>query len=241
MPKLHDALKALEPIDFSDVPLDKLDTFLKDIFSKAELVINSVPPPAGGEDFLSASLSQSDANVANSSADLTVSSARPPPRKSSYAELQKQWGKAIKLSAKENPLGTSMFKMAGNDRHGAWFTRSSVHEGIGFSKFKKALLQEFPETLKVEGGPGAGSIRGIGGDKRLERKTVDGVGSMEGKLRKLFQIDIVPCHLCIRSFSTLTFPITSLVLIVLIHYSQYTSFPPSFQARLLLANLLHSL
>ena len=186
MPNLHDALRALEPIEFSDVPVDKLDTFLKDTFSNAELAINSVPPPAGGEDFLSASLSQSDANVANSSADLTVSSARPPLRKSSYAELQKQWGKPIKLSAKENPLGTSMFKMAGNDRHGAWFARSSVHEGIGFSKFKKALLREFPETLKVEGGPGAGSIRGIGGDRRLERKNVEGVGSLEGKSHASF-------------------------------------------------------
>ena len=184
MSKLHEALRTLEPIEFANVPMDQLDSFLKQIFSKAELAINSVPFPAGGDDFLSASLSHSDSNVAKSSAEMTLSSARPPPRKSSYAELQKQWGKPIKLNAKENPLGTTMYKMAGNDRHGAWFARSSVHEGIGFSKFKKALLREFPETLKVDGGPGAGSIRGIGADKRFERKIIDGVGSLEGKLRE---------------------------------------------------------
>ena len=182
MSKLYDALKTLEPIEYSDVPLDHLDTFLKGILSQAELAINSVPSPAGGDDFLSSSLSHSDSNVAHSSAEMTLSSARPPPRKVSNADLQKQWGKPIKLNAKDNPLGMTMYKMAGNDRHGAWFARSSVHEGIGFSKFKKALLREFPETLKVEGGPGAGSIRGIGGDRRLERKVVDGVGTLEGKL-----------------------------------------------------------
>ena len=189
MSKLHDALKALEPIDFTDVPLNGLDGFLKDIFTKAELAVNSVPPPAGGDDFLSASITQSNANTATSSAELTVSSARPPPVNSSHTELQKQWGKPIKLSAKENSIGTSLYKLAGNDRHGAWFARSSVHEGIGFSKFKKALLREFPETLKVKGGPGAGSIRGIGGDRRLERKVVEGVGTMEGKsLLKVYKV-----------------------------------------------------
>ena len=188
MSKLHDALKALEPIDFSDVSMDHLDTFLKDIFSKAELAINSVPSPAGGDDFFSASLSHSDSNVANNSAEMTASSARPPPRKSSNVDLQRQWGKPIKLNVKDNPLGTTMYKMAGNDRHGAWFARSSVHEGIGFSKFQKALLREFPETLKVDGGPGAGSIRGIGGDRRLERKAIDGIGTLEGKLEEFSRL-----------------------------------------------------
>ena len=73
-----------------------------------------------------------------------------------------------------------MFKMAGHDRHGAWFARTSVHEGLGFSKWKRAMMREFPESLEVEGGPGVGNVRGIGGDKRLEDIEVEGVGKLEG-------------------------------------------------------------
>jgi hypothetical protein len=74
-----------------------------------------------------------------------------------------------------------MYKMAGHDRHGAWFARRSVHEGLGFDKWKRAMQTEFAESLAVTGGPGAGSIRGIGADRRLERKLVDSVGKVEGE------------------------------------------------------------
>lgn len=70
--------------------------------------------------------------------------------------------------------------MAGNDRHGAWFARRSVHEGLGFTKWKRAMQREFAKSLAVEGGPGEGSVRGIGADRRLERKVVDGVGQLDG-------------------------------------------------------------
>ena len=33
----------------------------------------------------------------------------------------------------------------------------------------------------MHGGPGAGNIRGIGGERRVERMAVEGVGTVEGK------------------------------------------------------------
>lgn len=79
-------------------------------------------------------------------------------------------------------MGISVYKLAGKDGKGAWFARRSVHEGLGFEKWKKGLEREFPETMKVQGGPGVGNIRGIGGERRVEHKVVDGVGKMEGEL-----------------------------------------------------------
>jgi hypothetical protein len=56
-----------------------------------------------------------------------------------------------------------------------------VHEGLGFTKWKKGLEREFPETMKVQGGPGEGNIRGIGGERRVAYKNVEGLGKMEGR------------------------------------------------------------
>lgn len=180
MSELHDALKVLRPKDFpSEVPLDDLDAFMKDVFRKAELVINSVPPPAGGDDFNSSSRSRKDINGATKATEVTPSPARPPPPHPTYEELQKSWGKSMKFSEKDNPGNVAVYKMAGKDRHGAWFARRSVHEGLGFSKWKRAMQREFAESLAVQGGPGAGAVRGIGSDRRLERRDVDGVGRME--------------------------------------------------------------
>jgi hypothetical protein len=86
----------------------------------------------------------------------------------------------VKLKASENPLGMSVYKLGAKDGKGAWFARRSVHEGLGFAKWKRGLEREFPETMKVQGGPGEGNIRGIGGEKRVAYKTVEGVGKMEG-------------------------------------------------------------
>ena len=73
-----------------------------------------------------------------------------------------------------------MYKLAGKDGRGSWFARRSVHEGMGFRKWKLGLQREFPETLEVQGGPGEGNIRGIGGERRVERMAVGGVGTVEG-------------------------------------------------------------
>ena len=51
---------------------------------------------------------------------------------------------------------------------------------MGFRKWKLGLQREFPETLAVQGEPGEGNIRGIGGERRVERMAVEGVGTVEG-------------------------------------------------------------
>lgn len=75
----------------------------------------------------------------------------------------------------------AVFKLSSKDSKGAWFARRSVHEGLGFNRWKKSLEREFPESLKVQGGPGEGNIRGIGGERRVESINVDGVGRAEGE------------------------------------------------------------
>ncbi|KAF2020571.1 hypothetical protein BU24DRAFT_361071 [Aaosphaeria arxii CBS 175.79] len=177
--QLHQALESLRPKDYSDVPLDELQTFLADLFCKGELIANSVPEPPNGTPFDKAQRSRPGAHPATVLQEIAVSKVRRPPPSKEQAELQKAWGKPVKLSAKDNPLEISVYKMAGNDRHGAWFARTSVHEGLGFAKWKRAMIREFPESLEVQGGPGEGNIRGIGGDRRLEDINVEGVGKLE--------------------------------------------------------------
>lgn len=179
MAELHEALKALSPTEWSDVPLDDLDAYMTALLSSGELICNSIPPPAEGTAFHEAKPHFEQPNGATSHKDVHPSTARSYPPGKEHEDLQKNWGKAMKFSAKENPLNIAVYKMAGHDRHGAWFARRSVHEGLGFTKFKNAMKREFAESMAVEGGPGSGSIRGIGVDTRLERREVEGVGALE--------------------------------------------------------------
>lgn len=179
MSELHRALEQLGPIDWADVPQDNLEPFMKKLFESGELICNSVPPPPGGTDFDQSQPSHSNPDSAKSSKEITNSDARPPPPHPEHADLQKSWGKPLKLSAKENPLGISLFKMAAKDRHGAWFARRQVLEGISITKMRKAMQREFAESLAQSGGPGAGNVRGIGGDRKLAKKDAGGVGRVE--------------------------------------------------------------
>lgn len=180
MAELHKALECLRPKDFSDVPTDNLKSFLPEILSNAELIANSVPPPPNGTTYESAQRTRTSTQPAINAADLTISEVRRPPPAKEHEALQKSWGKPVKLGNKEAATGMSVYKMAGHDRHGAWFARSSVHEGLGFSKWKRMMQREFPESLEIQGGPGEGNIRGIGGDQRLEDVTVEGIGNLQG-------------------------------------------------------------
>ena len=180
MAELHKALECLRPKDFSDVPTDNLKGFLPEILSNAELIANSVPPPPNGTPYESAQRTRTAPQPAINAADLTISNVRRPPPAKEHEALQKSWGKPVKLGQKEAATGMGVYKMAGHDRHGAWFARSSVHEGLGFSKWKRMMQREFPESLEVQGGPGEGNIRGIGGDQRLEDISVDGIGNLQG-------------------------------------------------------------
>lgn len=179
MAALHEALKILGPAEYSSLPLDDLKPYLSEAFTKGQMIIDSVPIPTPSDDSTVSARPRS--NTAASASEISISSVRPPPPPSDVEALQKEW-KSVKLKPTENPLGMSVYKLGAKDGNGAWFARRSVHEGLGFTKWRKALEKEFPETLKVQGGPGEGNIRGIGGERRVEYKNVGGVGKMEGKL-----------------------------------------------------------
>ncbi|KAI1807916.1 hypothetical protein F4811DRAFT_503725 [Daldinia bambusicola] len=169
MPGAHEAFKALGPINWEDVPQDKLDTFLKDAFTDARCVIDSIP--------VSSSLQH--LGLPRSATDTNLSSLpdRDHQLSDHAAKLQKEW-KECKVNPRENPLGLDVYKLSAKDGKGAWFARRSVHHDFDFEKWKLGLDREFDESLKVEGGPGAGSIRGIGADRKIVSQTVEGVGNM---------------------------------------------------------------
>jgi hypothetical protein len=186
MAAIHDALKTLAPVEFPTVPQedDGLKTYLSETFKDAQLLIDSIPIPSPeetGADTTGRSRANTVTSMASSASEISLSTARPAPPPPEIEALQKTWGKPVKLGAKENPLGMSVYKLAGKDGKGAWFARRSIHQGLGFAKWKKGLEREFPETLKVQGGPGEGNIRGIGGERRVEYKTIPGVGKLEGE------------------------------------------------------------
>ncbi|KAL9036189.1 MAG: hypothetical protein Q9214_006248, partial [Letrouitia sp. 1 TL-2023] len=182
MAALHTALQSLGPTAFSSVPTKKNKTkeYLQDLFAQAQIILDSVPPPPPENNALS---SRSRANTTTSEAsndsELSSSLARADPFNPSNISLQKEWGRPVKLTPKENPLGMAVYKLGGKDGRGAWFARRSVHEGLGFRKWKLGLQREFPETLEVQGKPGEGNIRGIGGERRVENVTVEGLGTIE--------------------------------------------------------------
>lgn len=180
MAALHSALQTLSPTPFSSVPSDEKEAkeYLEEAFAIAQIIIDSVPPPPL-DDSVNTRL-RAGSSVSGSSG-LCTSSARADPLNPSHVPFQKEWGKPIKLAPKDNPLGISVYKMAGKDGRGAWFARRSVHEGMGFMKWKLGLQKEFPESMKIQGGPGEGNIRGIGGEKMVEKVQIKGTGDIEGE------------------------------------------------------------
>ncbi|KAL1971140.1 hypothetical protein VTN77DRAFT_91 [Rasamsonia byssochlamydoides] len=162
MAALHEALQGLGPISWDTIPTDSPDelrAYTANIFKKSRLIVETVPEPSTG----------SDVNLPSSKKSAVSSS-------SHLASLQKEWGKPIKINnAKENPLGITMYKLPGKDAKGAWFARRSIHEGLPFSRWKAKMQIEMDETLKARqeeirrGQTPETSIRGIGGDKKLEK------------------------------------------------------------------------
>ena len=152
----HEPFNALGPVDWTSVPQDDLSSFLNDIFDQASTVVESIPPTA------------------------TSSSASSPPYSETAAALQKEW-KEIKINARDNPSDIRVYKLGAKDGKGAWFARTSIHEGLSWDQWKQGLQNEFAETMKVTGSPGSGNIRGIGADKRVEHRVVDKAGELQGK------------------------------------------------------------
>ena len=183
MAHFKEALSSLAPIPYDDLPSQEaLPEFLQSSFAHAEVILNSIPghasSPSNTDD---SAFSPSPTNSAHNAQETFCDPAQVPlPQYETDATAVKGWGKPLKIGVKENPLGVQVYKMAAHDRHGAWFARRSIHQGLGFSKWRKAAQQEFLESLKVQEGPGSGSVRGVGADRRVERMEVDNGTSIDG-------------------------------------------------------------
>lgn len=174
----HDAFKALAPIEWDTINQDDLKTFLTDTFVDAQCLIDSIP--------ISLNSKSNSAGRPRSATDPVGSKPSEQAQKSSDSaeHLRKEW-KEVQVSPKENPLGVNVYKMSSKDRKGAWFARRSVHEGMSFDQWKLGMQSEFAESLKVQGEPGSGKIRGIGADRKVVDTVVDGCGKMEGRMASL--------------------------------------------------------
>jgi len=168
------------PVEWEQVPQDDLDEFLADILSETQTVVESIPVPAKKEASSSAGRARSKTESAASGPDIkrALTLRQKAEAISQAQDLQKEW-KEIKVSAKENPLGINVYKLSAKDGRGAWFARRSVHEGLSFDDWKKGLAVEFSETMKVQGAPGSGNIRGIGADKQVEDKQIGDHGQLQ--------------------------------------------------------------
>ena len=181
MAALHSALAALGPEDFSNVPTsdEELDKYMSNLFSQCEVIIESIPLPPPPDEKISRARAQTVSSIASNASEISSSSLRSAPAKPEHQDLQTLWGKPIKLSAKDNPLGMSVYKTSGKDGRGSWFARRSVHEGLGYSRWQAALAREFPESMDTPGEPWDGNIRGIGGERKVEDRSIEGKGRIE--------------------------------------------------------------
>ena len=180
MASLQSALHALAPLNFNDVPKStrELDHYLAELYSESQTIVESIPIADPG-DVQPRPRAQTTGSIASNASEMSTSSARSEPPPSHLAALQKDWGKPLKLKPAENVLGISVYKTSGKDGRGAWFARRSVHEGLGFARFKAAFEKEFSTSLAVQGAPGEGNIRGIGAETRVEQIDVPNRGRME--------------------------------------------------------------
>lgn len=177
----HEPLQALGAVDWTDVPKDNLKPYLQDIFDQVLTIIESVPSAANAAVTPATPSGRSRAKTESAVTSQKLHS-RPQTQQSIEAAqtLRKDW-KEVKVNPKENPLGINVFKLGAKDGKGAWFARQSIHDDLPFDRWKLGLQREFEETMKVQGNPGDGSIRGIGADKNVEHQVVENVGEMSGK------------------------------------------------------------
>ncbi|TWU76773.1 SNF1-interacting protein [Metarhizium rileyi] len=171
----HEPLKALSPINWDDLPRQDFQSFLDDTFHTAQIIVDSIPSAVTAA---TKPHSTGRARAKTESALVYTDIQRPgslhtsPANASLSAQLRKEW-KEVKTSPKDNPLSINVYRLDGKDKKGAWFARRSVHEGLSFEQWKSGLEREFAESMKVQGSPGSGNIRGIGADRIVEHHVVD--------------------------------------------------------------------
>ncbi|KAI1492498.1 hypothetical protein F5X96DRAFT_626646 [Biscogniauxia mediterranea] len=172
MTNAHGAFEALGPINWDDLAHDDIQNFLTSVFAEAQCIIDSIPVSL-------TTLEQKFGRQRSATeSDLPSLLTRAPKSSERARELSKEW-KEVKVNPRENPLGLDVYKLAAKDGKGAWFARRSVHDGLAFEKWKLGIEKEFAESMKVQGKPGDGNIRGIGAEKRVVNETVDGCGKYE--------------------------------------------------------------
>lgn len=184
----HEPFKALGPIDWTEISSqsesDTLPSFLSGTFASAQTLVDSVPEiskPASAS-------SAGRARAATDSAALAphhVTTASPTSTAGDAevaGKIKKDW-KEVKVGAKENPMGISVWKLSAKDGKGSWFARRSVHRELAYEKWRAGLEREFEETLRrnrrAKGDEiGAHRIRGIGAERRVEEMGVEGVARL---------------------------------------------------------------
>ncbi|PNH74242.1 hypothetical protein VD0001_g3341 [Verticillium dahliae] len=180
MPSHHEPFAALGPVDWSAVPADDLPSFLADTFASAQTIIDSIPVPAPVQAATAARRARAQTDPPQPSVALNAAMAA---RQSGASirtaqDLMKEW-KDVKVNPKDNPLAINVYKLAAKDGRGSWFARRSIHDGLPFATWKLGLEREFAESIKVQTGPGGGSIRGIGADQKVEHHVVRDAGKAE--------------------------------------------------------------
>lgn len=177
----HEPFKALGAVDWEAVSEDGFHSFLTETFSHAQTIVDSIPVPnaVAAATKKGRSRSHTDSAIPVSEINRSLSQRQSGEAISHAKDLLKEW-KEVKTTAKENPLGINVYKLASKDGKGSWFARRSVHEGPTFEKWKLGLEKEFAETMKVQNGPGGGSVRGIGAERRVEHRAVPETGKLEG-------------------------------------------------------------
>ncbi|KAJ6079641.1 hypothetical protein N7467_009394 [Penicillium canescens] len=175
MATLHEALECLKPASWDDVPQspDELRDYIRDLFKNSRLVAESLPDPPLSEakDYPHLEYEATGPSASR----IFPSSTRVGETDPEITDLQKQWGKPIKLGGpKDNPLDVTLWKLSANDGGGSWFGRRSVHAGLPFARWREKLSSEYDETLKVnrkkieKGQTPDKSIRGIGAEEKVE-------------------------------------------------------------------------
>ncbi|ATY59852.1 START-like domain [Cordyceps militaris] len=179
MANSHAPLQSLAPVDWADLPQDDLAAYINDIFSQAMIVVESIPSPSSAAAPASSGRARAKTESAVLLNDVQRSRALRQPAASLEAALalRKDW-KETKVNPRDNPLNINVFKLSSKDGKGAWFARQSVHEGLSFDDWRVGLQREFAETLKVQGSPGTGNIRGIGADRHVEDREIENAGHL---------------------------------------------------------------
>ncbi|KAG5934029.1 hypothetical protein E4U53_000785 [Claviceps sorghi] len=184
----HEPLRALAPVDWDDVLQheDDLGTFLNDCFAQAQIAIDSVPSAAASTATavvpaaIGRARAKTDSAVVynHASASSSLHDTDTPALGQLSARLRREW-KEIKTNPRDNPLAISVYKLASKDGKGSWFARRSVHIGLSFEQWKTGLQREFEESIKVQGAPGSGNIRGIGAERNVEHRDVEDAGHLD--------------------------------------------------------------